>query len=677
MAGEWTEALAWTEAQSWSGVLAPTVPAAPTGLTVTPSSGEIDNVTTQLSVTFDWTPSVDTATSQQVWRSTNGGAFISIATFANNTTDTYVLNLLAAGTYAFYVTATNSVGTSAPSNTVTVTVALATAPSSGGGGDGGTTVPETRLSCGIYDAAGTLLVDASATAQAIQWTHGPHGAATCTITLTGMDQRTVMLAYRRGGVYVRVTENTHSVWRGEVEDWSWTRTSITLTAFGAWSALSLVPYSAFWSASDPGIWQEQGHVSLARLDYGPRDFDIRITDTVRFLPRTGSIYYLPGAVAVSFRIPKPQGTLNRRTIKQLQLSYTLARSDPNMVWYLDVYTFDTPTILTSTQVGTSRLSVNAQSGAVSGSATLTFAEDTINEIMIVGYMLNADNAQAGQPFTGSPATNYLEISSARVLSTTAATVTPTAIAADIVAHTVLHNPGKLSASTDLVSVTMDLGDVTYDDADGAEVLDQLAGLGVPGGTTPLEVGIGADSVLYMRPRLPAGAGDARNGRQVRVHYLQDTPEEARYTLSTLVNAAYGTSRTSYGIERTTPTTDSASAARYGRTRMIAVDALPGGNALVPQQLAVSDHADPNPGVQVEVTQLFNGKGDVVPLNDVRPGDYLALSAAGSGIFGSEQILRIRIAEATYTAAPTESLSLVLEHSPPRADVLMAQLLLNQ
>jgi mannan endo-1,4-beta-mannosidase len=96
-------------------------PSAPTGVTVTGS--------TATSVSLSWTASTG-ATSYQVQRATgaSGGTFASVGTvagtsFVNNT------GVAANTTYRYRVTASNSAGTSPPSNTVTVTT-----PGAGTGG---------------------------------------------------------------------------------------------------------------------------------------------------------------------------------------------------------------------------------------------------------------------------------------------------------------------------------------------------------------------------------------------------------------------------------------------------------------------------------------------------------------------------------------------------------------
>lgn len=108
----------WISSFKFSGCsTAPSAPAAPTGLTATALS------TTR--VDLSWTASTG-ATSYDVYRSTDGTNFGPLSsTSATSVSDTSVT---AGNTYWYYVEAVNSIGRSAPSNTVTATTAAPLPP---------------------------------------------------------------------------------------------------------------------------------------------------------------------------------------------------------------------------------------------------------------------------------------------------------------------------------------------------------------------------------------------------------------------------------------------------------------------------------------------------------------------------------------------------------------------
>jgi PKD repeat protein len=90
-----------------------TVPAAPSGLTATPSGSNLD---------LKWTDNATNETSQGIYLAVGTGSFNKVATVGTNVT-TARLSGLAGGTYRVYVNASNSAGTSAASNTVTASIA--------------------------------------------------------------------------------------------------------------------------------------------------------------------------------------------------------------------------------------------------------------------------------------------------------------------------------------------------------------------------------------------------------------------------------------------------------------------------------------------------------------------------------------------------------------------------
>jgi PKD repeat protein len=98
---------------------APIVPNAPSVLTATVAG---------TSVTLSWHDNATDETSQTVFMASGTGSFASIGSVAANVTSGTISNL-AAGSYRFYVIASNAAGQSAPSTSVTATVAAVPGPS--------------------------------------------------------------------------------------------------------------------------------------------------------------------------------------------------------------------------------------------------------------------------------------------------------------------------------------------------------------------------------------------------------------------------------------------------------------------------------------------------------------------------------------------------------------------
>ena len=276
----------------------------------------------------------------------------------------------------------------------------------------------------------------------------------------------------------------------------------------------------------------------------------------------------------------------------------------------------------------------------------------------------------------SPSDGF-QLTAVRVLSTTAPTVTPDQVIADIITHTNLYNPGSLSTSTAAITaVPYDLPDLRYEDADAATVLEDLAALGNPpadpnstDAPTPLEVGCSPSGIVFFRPVLPAHTYDVASQRMVREVHLTGPPVEARYSLRELVNAAYGISEAGARFRADDDTT---SIARYGRTRMRSTGMTNISRYLADAARLIDAYSTPPPMIEIIIDgvdrQLVDRFGAPVPLWDVRRGDWLRIPAPKVGpLPDATRQFYVRIIATSYDAV-TNQLTLTLEQSPPRLDV---------
>lgn len=156
----------------------PTVPAAPSGLTASPSG---------TTVTLNWADNATNETSQSVYYAVGNGGFVKVADVAANAR-TSTLTGFSPGTYRFEVTASNSAGESAPSNIASATIASSTvtasfsvAPASGVANS--TVFSFTDQSTGAITARSWAFGD-GATSAAASPTHVYATAGQYTVTLT-------------------------------------------------------------------------------------------------------------------------------------------------------------------------------------------------------------------------------------------------------------------------------------------------------------------------------------------------------------------------------------------------------------------------------------------------------------------------------------------------------------
>jgi FtsP/CotA-like multicopper oxidase with cupredoxin domain len=179
--------------------LAFAVPAAPTALAA--------RVASATSAALSWTDASTSETSFAVWQSTNGGAFAQVATVTRTAAQgaatggavaSTSAGLAAGSTYAFYVTAINALGASAPSATVSLTFAAPGAPTgfTGTVAAGATTDPLTLTWVAPTTGAGSYQIQRARNAT---FTTG-----LATTTVTGTLTTTTVNVAKGVSLYVRI-----------------------------------------------------------------------------------------------------------------------------------------------------------------------------------------------------------------------------------------------------------------------------------------------------------------------------------------------------------------------------------------------------------------------------------------------------------------------------------------
>ena len=203
-------------------------------------------------------------------------------------------------------------------------------------------LPVTRLWIGLDLPTGTI--DVSGTATALHWEDDAHGPRNALATLRGRDAVTALSAWGQGGSTLRATNATNTIWRGEIDEMTVAEDGVTVEAQGPWSALSLVPYTEFWSSSTPEDWEllpAYGYVG----PIGPLQgdwFDVGVAPEVqlgglRFRPVFDQVYDTTSVYGMGFIQVPYAPEITRRRLQQIQVSITISRQYSSHVFQLTLY----------------------------------------------------------------------------------------------------------------------------------------------------------------------------------------------------------------------------------------------------------------------------------------------------------------------------------------------------
>lgn len=229
------------------------------------------------------------------------------------------------------------------------------------------------------------------------------------------------------------------------------------------------------------------------------------------------------------------------------------------------------------------------------------------------------------------------------------------------------NPTQLSSSTTLIqSPALDLFNENYTDQYPFDILNRLITLG-DNQATPREWewAVWENRQLIFQPR----------GFSARTWYIDLAAPTIERSLNALANSVYADYQEPGGRTlRTTPSSDSASIARYGLARRIKidVDSTSATQAGVQVAAALQDGKDPAPRAQITTEAVFDQNGARWPLNMVRANDICVIRNLPPTLGTAIDRVRIfRVVRTTYDAM-TDTLTLEPESPLPSLTALLAR-----
>lgn len=508
----------------------------------------------------------------------------------------------------------------------------------------------TRLGIGLYTApeGGDLLLDLAALGTGHAFSTNRHGFGdySCVVPRTLIDS---FWLYDRAMLpWVRAEAAGGAVWQGRAEDFAIVNGGVRLTAFGAWRALSDVPYTSFWSQTGVRNWRalDTNDVTGRTPQKYVIDFNKRL-----YLALKKGEEYLDGADAGALGLVLPDDTVRDGNYITVAYSYVLPAN-----WRVRLVAFD------SAFSPAASSNITTAGGTASGTATWTIATADIQTVAVEIMNLS------GSTYTVTDETGdwFAQFTSVRATSS-GASIVGNEIAAALVAYVSGINPTQLSSSTALIgNPAVDLKDEVYEDELPADILDHLAEIG-DGTANRYEAMVWEDRRLTFR---------RRNTADRRVWYIDVTALELDRTLEALRNSVYATYQDESGRTlRTAVSADSGSVARYGLTRREAARAntTSSTDAENIRNLTRNDKKDARPRASLVFRELYDAAGVRWPLWAARAGDRAIVRNLPPTLSVDIDRVRAFLLSETRYQPETDTLEVVPEAHRPRADLLLARL----
>lgn len=587
------------------------------------------------------------------------------------------------------------------------------------------------LMLGIYDGpAGGLLLDCTPyLIEQLALGNDKHGYESLSSTVERRLVAAFKLYARTAIAWAKLWWEGQIVWEGRVEDpsvWAKQGSGLRFVAFGAWRALSDIPYTALWSTTDYGAWKPVTQAEVAGRT--PDKYNMDMNGRLYVSLKKGQSY-ANGADIGSFILKVPYGG---RKIVGFSCDYTV--NLPNIgggnTWLFGYATWDegflspvATTITATAGVVFSRtvhyvvtacdyleLFIYNNTGGVSTPA----GEDGANYLQIrnlrvVTTTANRVNTTLGTAvpsagsFTVTPAsmariyvgqqlqidqgTNVSETITVSAITSTTFTATY-AIAAghlttatvnahvvyadeilkDMVAVVSAANPNQLSASTAFIqSPSLDLLHESYDDQAMGSVIDRLGGLG--DNQTPARVWeacVLSGQQLVFRPR----------GSAARAWFTDVSSLQAERSMESYANSVYATYQDAGNRTlRTAVSANAIAVSASGLTRRASVQASTSSatQAGVQRDAYLDDHDDLSARSTIAFERLFDSGGANHKLWDARAGDTLTIRnlppASGSAV---DSVRTITIGRASLDVT-SRVLTIEPDPPPPQLASLLARL----
>lgn len=490
-----------------------------------------------------------------------------------------------------------------------------------------------RFSIQILETTGTdfwgqMLYDLTPFAQNTVFETDQHGFSFLRTTAIMNRHQAMRLYDEAPNKFLRVTDGFSVVWEGRVEDRRLIAGGVEVRAFGYWSALDDVLYTAQWSKTGVRDW-----IVLEEDDRNGVTPDIMVMRVSRELHwglRKGETY----AQATTFPY----------------IGYETPAGSRTDIRYL---TFDYEMFL-PTQIG---LRVDTGTGGFTGGFTFqsftagTGATQTGTITVTPGANTNTVIIWLRPTATFSPTTDtgarYCRVFNLRVAQSS--TVNNKAIVGDVLDAVnelgVGENIGHFSFDRSAIRTSLfDIRDVSYYDQSAARVISDLAALGDPNDSDggAWEAAVWENRVLRFN----------RPGAWASEYFADALSLDLSSSLDGVRNIAYAVFKGPRGERAITSSVkDRESSERFGfllREASVSVSTEDQSAAEQFRDVLLTESADQIPRATITIGRLYNQHGAPVPPYMVRAGDTITIrNMIALGLEELNQISSFRVRRTSY------------------------------
>ena len=530
-----------------------------------------------------------------------------------------------------------------------------------------------------------------------------HGFATATVAVP-VGEREVFSWYARVVGWLLITHQTSVVWEGVAEDFD-PAGPLVVTAYGAYVALSDLPYTALWSSSKTSEWQPTTNRILAGRN--PERWSMDTNNRIYLAPNGGDAQDTSNIGSISTAIPHGSSR------QLLAISYDYSWTAPNSTWQAvlerraDDYTGAANVWTISgngaTQTGSQAISLTAcdrlmfssyfnraattlgtavaaggvlakvctpgsMSGIVKGSK-LAIGGVEPEEVEVTAVTATTFTADYRWAHTTADAVSIvwegetddvsLIITNLRIKTTASAAVYADEIVKDLIAATTAVNASIVSSSTILVqSPAIDLYNETFEDMYPSDIINHLLAYGDSAGRM-WECAVWDGRRVQLQVR----------GSRGRTWYFDSTPAIERQ-ISRLWNSMYAVYSDEEGRTlRSSVSSNAISVFVYGRTRRqaIAVNTTSLTQATASRDVALNDSLITGNAGDIPLDAIYDNVGNWYPGYLARAGDIFVARNLPVGISAAVDATRsFRCAATSYDAnSPDRPLTITAELRGPR------------